>query len=117
MMIPNLAIKKVTIPKRGDKNPTFKPPAKIAGEISPTSWIASKAVIKPINRPKNPQTIAKNPIDDNKAIIFFELLFLNKALKNKNTTIRKRINRGYIKKGPPSCKRSNKIDIYKVLKF
>ena len=58
-IIPNRATKKVNAPKVGANKPIFKPPAKIPGFMfSLKDSMASKAVIKPIIKPKKPQTKA-----------------------------------------------------------
>ena len=54
--MPILTIKNESVPKMGERSPIFKPVAKISGETLPCIEMASKAPVKPISKPKNPQT-------------------------------------------------------------
>ena len=48
MMIPNLPIRNINIPKTGGKKATFKPAAIISADTLPTDSMESKAPINPM---------------------------------------------------------------------
>jgi hypothetical protein len=100
MMVNSFPIKKIIIPKVGANKPILMPPAKTAGEISPTIDIDFKALNIPITKPKTPKT-KENNAKELMSFWFFSVLSFN-PFTNKNTiTINKSAN-GTIKIGPPS---------------
>ena len=58
----------------------LRPPAKTAGEISPTASMLSKADIKPIIWPKNPQTKTNKLIELTNVMVFCLTSFFIKLL-------------------------------------
>ena len=113
IIIPNLPIKKITIPKADDKALILKPAANTCGEIPADCEITSNPVINPIAWLKTPQTNANKLIEDINLIFFVKVCFLRKPITIKTITKISNINKGYIKKGPPSFK----IDKYIIFIF
>lgn len=103
--MPNLAIKKTTIPKEGLNKLIFIPEAKTPVETSFVAAMASIPLIIPIKCPKKPQTKANKPIE---FMSFCNLLFSSPFTKPKKVRMIQVINSskvGYIKNGPPSLNR------------
>ena len=109
MIIPNLPTRKVNIPKTGARKATFKPAANTAGDTSPIDSIASKAPIKPMIWPKKPHTIANKAMELIKLMVFSTDPFCKNPFTIRIISKIRIKNKGYIKNGPPSFKRSNNI--------
>ena len=108
--IPSLAIINEINPNVAVKSDTLSPPAKSAGSGLPIASTESKAIIKPITEPKNPNTKPSKLESVVKRMYFFEscsfFFKLMKLITIKNTDNTKHINIIDINKGPPSLNRS-----------
>lgn len=109
VIIPNRPTRNANMPNTGARKATFNPAANMVGETSPRDSIASKAPINPMICPRKPHTMAKRDIELIKLMVFSTDPFCKNAFTIRMISRIRIKNKGYIKKGPPSFKRSNNI--------